>query len=96
MNTCATREVIDTLNSEYADSLKLINLREVLVKVGVPAEVIIEQAKLTGSDLIVLGSHGQQAYCGGVLGSVVSKVLQTAPVAVHMIPMLTLNDLARS
>jgi len=89
-------QVIDTLNSEYADSLKLINLREVLVKVGVPAEVIVEQAKLTGSDLIVLGSHGQQAYCGGVLGSVVSKVLQTAPVAVHMIPMLTLNDLARS
>ena len=89
-------QVIDTLNSEYADSLKLINLREVLVKVGVPAEVIIEQAKVTGSDLIVLGSHGQQTYCGGVLGSVVSKVLQTAPVAVHMIPMLTLDDLARS
>ncbi len=89
-------QVLDTLKSEYADSLKMINLRNVLVEVGMPAEVIVEQAKLTNSDLIVLGSHGQQTYCGGVLGSVVSKVLQTAPVAVHMIPMITLNDLARS
>ncbi len=89
-------QVIDTLKSEYADYLGQINLQEVRVKVGVPAEIIIEQAKLSKADLIVIGSHGQQAYCGGVLGSVVSKVLQSTPVPVHMIPMVTLEDLTRN
>ncbi len=89
-------QVIDTLNSEYTDYLGQINLLEVRVNVGVPAEVIIEQAKLSKADLIVIGSHGQQAYCGGVLGSVASKVLQGTPVPVHMIPMVTLEDLTRN
>lgn len=89
-------QVMDTLHSEFSDSLKLINLRDVFVEVGAPAQVIIERAKLTGCDLIVLGSHGQQAYNGGMLGSVVSKVLQTTHIPVHMIPMVTLTDLPRS
>ncbi len=89
-------QVIDTLNSEYADSLEQINLQRVLVEVGVPVDVIVEQAKLSKADLIVMGSHGQQAYGGGVLGSVVSKVMQRSPVAVLMIPMVSLDDLARS
>ncbi len=89
-------QVMDTLHSEFLDSLKLINLRDVFVEVGAPAQVIVEQAKLAGSDLIVLGSHGQQAYSGGALGSVVSKVLQTTHIPVYMIPMVTLNDLTRS
>ena len=89
-------QVMDTLHSEFLDSLKLINLRAVVVEVGAPAQVIVEQAKLAGNDLIVLGSHGQQAYNGGALGSVVSKVLQSSHIPVYMIPMVTLNDLTRS
>jgi nucleotide-binding universal stress UspA family protein len=88
-------QVIDTLKSEYADSLQQINFQQVLVEVGMPADVIVKQAQLSKADLIVIGSHGQQAYSGGVLGSVVSKVLQSTPVPVLMIPMVSLEDLAR-
>jgi nucleotide-binding universal stress UspA family protein len=88
-------QVIDTLNSEYSDYLNTINLKEVIVEVGVPAEVIISQSKIRESDMVILGSHGQHAYQGGLMGSVVTKVLQLSSVPVYMIPMVNLNDLGR-
>jgi nucleotide-binding universal stress UspA family protein len=86
-------QVLDTLNSDYADYLDLINLSEVIVELGSPAEKIIEQAKMRSSDIVVLGSHGQHAYRGGLMGSVVTKVLQLSSVPIYMIPMVSLNDL---
>ncbi len=88
-------QVIDTLKSEYADALAMINLSEVLVEVGQVAKVIIEQSQLRNCDLIVLGGHSQQSYGGGMTGSVVSKVLQTASIPIYIIPMVSLEDLAR-
>jgi len=67
-----------------------------LVELGKPAETIIEQAKIRNADLIVLGSHGQHAYRGGLMGSVVTKVLQMSPIPIYMIPMVNLNSLSRS
>ena len=87
--------MIDTLNSEYSKAMKISNLNEVLVEVGPPAQVIMEQSKLRNSDLLVLGSHGQQAYSGGVMGSVVTKVLQITTVPIYMIPMVNLEDIDR-
>jgi nucleotide-binding universal stress UspA family protein len=88
-------QVIDTLNSDYADYLALINLSEVIVEVGSPADIVLEQAKIRGSDLIILGSHGQHAYRGGLMGSVVTKVLQLSAIPVYMIPMVSLDALGR-
>jgi nucleotide-binding universal stress UspA family protein len=88
-------QVLDTLNSEYSDYLDLINLSEVIVEVGSPAEIIIEQAKIRSSDMVVLGSHGQHAYRGGLMGSVVTKALQLSSIPIYMIPMVNLNDLGR-
>jgi nucleotide-binding universal stress UspA family protein len=88
-------QVVDTLNSDYSDYLNTINLKEVLVEIGAPAEVIINQAKIRESDLVILGSHGQHAYRGGLMGSVVTKVLQMSSIPVYMIPMVSLNDLGR-
>lgn len=88
-------QVNDTLSSDYAEYLDIINISEVLVEVGSPADVIIEQARMRGSDMIALGSHGQHAYRGGLMGSVVTKVLQLSSIPVYMIPMVSLNDLGR-
>lgn len=88
-------QVTDTLNSEYQQELSRINLDDILVEVGKPADVILEQAKVRNADLIVVGSHGQHAYKAGLIGSVVTKVLQLASVPVYMIPMVKLEDLGR-
>lgn len=89
-------QVVDTLNSDYRTELELINLGEVIVEVGKPAEVILSEAKSRASDLIVVGSHGQHAYKAGLIGSVVTKILQLSTVPVYMIPMVKLEDLGRS
>ena len=62
---------------------------------GVPSDVIIAQTGIRDSDMVVLGSHGQHAYRGGLMGSVVTKVLQLSSVPVYMIPMVNLNELGR-
>ena len=45
---------------------------------GHPAQVILEEAKRIGADLIVLGSHGQTALGEMFMGSVAHKVLMRA------------------
>ncbi len=49
-----------------------------VVKVGNPAQVIVDLAHDEGFDLIVIGSRGMGSLKGIVLGSVSSKVLQLA------------------
>ena len=88
-------QVRDTLNSEYADTMNLLNLGDVVVEVGHPAQIILEQAALRQSDLIVIGGHdhnGQNA----PLGSIVSKVLQLSHVPVYVVPMINIESLSRS
>ena len=45
--------------------------------------------------MILLGSHGQSAFQGGVIGAVVSKVLDLSPIPVLVVPMVNLSDLDR-
>ncbi|HPI94353.1 MAG TPA: universal stress protein [Deltaproteobacteria bacterium] len=51
---------------------------------GSPVEVIIGEQQKTGSDLIVLGSHGKKTFKEHLIGSVTDKVVRTskAPVMV--------------
>ena len=46
---------------------------------GEPAEVIVEEAKQSGADLIVVGSRGLNVASRVLLGSVSTKVLHDAP-----------------
>ena len=46
---------------------------------GDPAEVIVDQAKESGSDLIVIGTRGLNIAERLLLGSVSTKVLHEAP-----------------
>ncbi len=48
---------------------------EMRVAEGHPAQVILDEAKRVGADLIVLGSHGQTALGEMFMGSVAHKVL---------------------
>ena len=88
-------QVMDTLYAEYKNELENINLSEVLVEVGKPADVILEHAQKRNADLIIVGSHGQHAYKAGLIGSVVTKILQLSSIPVYMIPMVKLEDLGR-
>ena len=44
-----------------------------------PADAIVEYAKESGVDLIVLGTHGRRAFARMLLGSVAERVLRLAP-----------------
>ena len=50
-----------------------------------PAEQIVESARHSGADLIVMGSHGRSGVARVLLGSVASKVLVLAPVPVMIV-----------
>jgi nucleotide-binding universal stress UspA family protein len=88
-------QVSDSLLADYGDLLEEIEFGEVIVELGYPAEIIIQQALKQNSNLLLLGSHGQSAFQGGPMGSVVSKVMQLSPIPVLMIPMINLGDLDR-
>jgi len=86
-------QVLDAIKADYDSSGFTID--DVVVEQGSAASTIIAQAQLRQADLIALGSHGQQAYRGGLIGSVVAKVLQMSPIPVYMVPMVSLSDLGR-
>jgi nucleotide-binding universal stress UspA family protein len=61
------------------------------VVIGSPAPCIAEEAATTGSDLIVMGTHGRGGVAHFVLGSVAERVLRTAPC-----PVLTVRESSRA
>jgi universal stress protein A len=50
----------------------------VMVETGVPARVIVDTAKRSRADLIVLGTHGRTGLAHMLIGSVAEKVVRTA------------------
>lgn len=63
---------------------------EVLVGRPVSA-IVVEAAKTRKSDLIVIGTHGRNAFARLMLGSVAERVLRTAPC-----PVVTVRDNSRA
>lgn len=55
------------------------------VAVGIPAQVIVDEAKQWGADLIVVGSHGYGFWDRAVLGSVSNAVVHRAPCSVLVV-----------
>jgi nucleotide-binding universal stress UspA family protein len=53
---------------------------------GRPAQVILDEAKRIGADLIVLGSHGKSALDEMLMGSVAHKVTMKSSVPVLLVP----------
>ena len=59
---------------------------EILVQAGQPADLIVENAKELGVDVIVMATHGRSGISRWLLGSVTQKVLSAAPCPVFVIP----------
>jgi universal stress protein A len=62
----------------------------VMVKAGVPSRLIVDTARRSGADLIVLGTHGRTGLAHMLIGSVAEKVVRTATC-----PVLTVRRLVR-
>ncbi len=72
-------EITESMN----DSLRRVTAAglegEVVVVHGVPFHEIIETAKTTQADLIIMGTHGRTGLQHVLLGSVAEKVVRLAP-----------------
>ena len=58
---------------------------EILIKDGVPAEIIVQTAKEQNCDLIVMGTHGQGAIADVLIGSTAKWVVRQSPIPVFVI-----------
>jgi len=56
------------------------------VKIGVPAEVIIEFAQENGIDLIVMATHGRTGLSRFMIGSVTEKTIRQSTIPLLIIP----------
>jgi len=57
-----------------------------VVKMGVPASLILDHASTIGADLIVLGTHGRSGFQQFLLGSTAERVVSRASCPVLTIP----------
>jgi len=66
------------LKENFSDLLPTVELQE-KVEVGTPDKSINEEAKVAGSDLIVISTHGRTGLNHLLFGSVTEKVVRHAP-----------------
>lgn len=59
---------------------------ETVTAISLPVDEILDQAKKTNADMLILGSHGHGALYHLFSGSVVTAVLQKATLPVTVIP----------
>jgi universal stress protein A len=53
---------------------------------GVPARQIVDYARRSGVDLIVMGTHGRTGFSHALLGSVAEAVMRHAPCEILVVP----------
>jgi nucleotide-binding universal stress UspA family protein len=58
---------------------------DAIVRMGSPANMVIDVANSEGADLIVMGSHGESGASKLLIGSVVQKVLYWATIPVLVV-----------
>lgn len=79
-------QVIDLLTDEYMNGeMQLPRLEGVVVKSGMPVDVILDTAQEIDADVIVLGSHSAETHDNN-LGTVPQKVLAHSKWPVYLIP----------
>jgi nucleotide-binding universal stress UspA family protein len=80
-------QVIDALTDEYMEGeVDLLKLGEVIVRTGVPVDVILQAAEDVQADVIVVGSNAPDPNNIAQLGTVAQKVLNGAKVPVYVVP----------
>ncbi|MFT6221374.1 MAG: nucleotide-binding universal stress UspA family protein [Candidatus Endobugula sp.] len=79
-------QVIDILTDEFmSGGIDLPRLENVIVRPGMPVDVILDTAKDINADVIVLGSHSSEMHDSN-LGTVPQKVLSHSKWPVYLIP----------
>jgi len=58
---------------------------DTIVRIGAPANAVIDTASAEKADLIVMGSHGESGASKLLIGSVVQKVLYWSPIPVLVV-----------
>jgi len=76
------RMAVQQLKRIAADLEKKGHRVRTILKTGSPAHLIIESARRTGTDLIVMATHGHTGLAHLFMGSVAEKVVRTAGCAV--------------
>jgi len=67
------------------DDMTMLGAQPVVHVSSDPARAIVEHAKATHVDLIVVGTHGRGAVARLMMGSVAEKVVRTAPCPVLVV-----------
>jgi len=81
---------LETAGRKAVDSLKAMGAKAgvavaTIVRIGAPANAVIDTAGAEKADLIVMGSHGESGASKLLIGSVVQKVLYWATVPVLVV-----------
>jgi nucleotide-binding universal stress UspA family protein len=78
--SAAAQELEKLLSQWRADAERLSGrAARVALRSGDPADQLVKFARESGSDLVVVGTHGRRGLRRLVLGSVAERVLRTAP-----------------
>ena len=80
------REHVTPEMAEARQDMQII--RNVRVAQGDPAQVILEEARKLGADLLVVGSHSHGAAQDIPLGRTAARLLQLSETPVYLVPML--------
>jgi nucleotide-binding universal stress UspA family protein len=83
----AIRDVLQAfsneINSKTEDQSFITD--EILIKSGVPSEVILQTANELSCDLIIMGTHGQGIIADVLIGSTAKQVVKHSPIPVLII-----------
>ena len=64
---------------------EIVTTSEVIIREGVPHEVILEEASSWGADLIVMGKLGRRGIAHILLGSVAERVIEFSEIPVLIV-----------
>jgi nucleotide-binding universal stress UspA family protein len=81
---------LETAGRKAVDNLKAMGAKigvdvDTIVRIGAPANTVIDTAGAEKADLIVMGSHGESGASKLLIGSVVQKVLYWATIPVLVV-----------
>ena len=83
------QRVLEGFCDEMAEARQDMQIiRNVRVAQGDPAQVILEEARKLGADLLVVGSHSHGAAQDIPLGRTAARLLQLSETPVYLVPML--------
>lgn len=75
----AAQTSLDTLVTVTKETLRLNDVpTRTLVREGLPARIIVEEAEMEEADMIVVGTHARSGLSYLLLGSVAERVMRTA------------------